>query len=141
MKNLVKATSLLLTIAFCFGVISSTTAAQQKNTGITVIVSMLLLDDESFRKKLSVTWQRPVMRENNQALNANELDYYRVRYRKVGGSGRYSVMQINAPTTSLNLNLSGETDDQYEISVQAVDTNGFGSQYTDSVTITFSESE
>lgn len=133
-------TTIVVSVALLifFSATNTVFAQQQKIKAVTVIASMLLLDDQTKSKKLAISWQRPIMRENNASLNASEIDYYRLRYRLIGAS-TYSTKIIYMPYTSINLTLSGEPSSQYELAIQAIDINGFASRYTDNVFVAFAD--
>ena len=120
-------------------VYASTTVAQNKNSSsdLVTIITMILFEDESLTKELSLTWQRPVMRENNEVLGIDEIAYYRLRYRNASVTQSYTFRSIRSPGVRLNLSVSGDAGDDYEFSVQAVDVNGFASSYTEPVIYSF----
>ncbi len=134
-KNIV---SILTVLLISFGAANSSSA--NKESPITIIVSMLLLDDQSTNKVLSISWQRPTQRENNATLNASEIDYYRLRYRLIGAPA-YTTLLIANPNTMASITLSGLPGDQYELAIQAVDKNGLASRYTRNSIITFTEAD
>ena len=128
--------SLLLVMFFY----TSTAVAQKSSSDINDLmatITMLLFEGESLKKELTLTWQPPILRENNKVLDIDEIAYYRLRYRNTNASQSYTFRSIQSPNARINLNVSGEAGDHYEFSVQTVDVNGFSSSYTEPITYRF----
>ncbi len=128
-----------LSLLLALFVYASIAVAQNKNSNSNLVatITMILFEDESLKKELTLTWQRPVMRENNEVLGIDEIAYYRLRYRNASVTQSYTFRNIPSPSIGLNLSVSGDAGDDYEFSVQAVDVNGFSSSYTEPVIYSF----
>lgn len=84
--------------------------------------------------RLTVQWDRPVERENNEPLFLYEIGGYELSYRAVGDIEYQTLVITNGSTTETEL--SNIKSGQYEIRIAAFDTNGLYSRYSDSVILT-----
>ena len=90
---------LLLAVVLLTQTYSVVYAAQVTLHSNPSVICLLLMDPSTgVAKEVQMSWERPLLRENNESLNEADIDYYMLRYRETDADGNtYSFIIVDSP--------------------------------------------
>ena len=110
-------------------------AAQVTPQSNPAVICLLLMDPSTgVAKEVQMSWERPLLRENNEPLNEADIDYFMLRYRETDAvSNTYNFIIVDSPATSATSTIIMKSGISYEMSISAIDTTGLSSVYSPAV--------